>query len=372
MQIQLLIPGLLWPAATLGSPTAGLRLDGLAALIGRGQWQLAAPSSYPHALLRLLGAATPSPEQDLPLARWRRLGEDELTDPGNADAHWLCADPVHLAFNREHLLLQGFEQHEIGLDEAHSLAATLNETFADLGEFVIATPNRWYLRLHQPADASFHALDEVIGRPIRHFLPGGEQARRWQRTLNELQIVLHNHAVNPQREAAGQRSINSLWLWGAGTNLNVSIPTPTDGKLLQASDPLTRGLLRSVAASISPPDYAQAASSPASLVMLDSVLAPARNLDLQGWTQALHQLEQQWFAPLAAAFKAGSLQRLDLIAPGDRATLVLSLQRSARWKFWRQPRAFDDLLRAAAPAQDLSQFPAPAPHSPDSSSHAPY
>lgn len=372
MQIQLLIPGLLWPAATLGSPTAGLRLDGLAALIGRGQWQLEAPRPYPHELLRLLGAETPSPEQELPLAHWRRLGENELADPGNADAHWLCADPVHLAFSREHLLLQGFDENEISLDEAHSLAATLNQTFADLGEFVVATPNRWYLRLHQAADASFHALDEVIGRPIRHFLPGGEQARLWQRTLNELQIVLHNHALNPEREAAGQRSINSLWLWGAGTNLKSPIPAPADGKLLQASDPLARGLLRSAATSVSTPDYTQAANSATSLVMLDSVLAPARNLDLQRWTQALQQLEQQWFAPLAAALKAGTLQRLELIAPGDRATLVLSLQRSARWKFWRQPRAFDNILRAAAPAQDLSQLPAPAPSTSDSSSHAPY
>ena len=36
MQIQLLIPGLLWPTATLLGPASGLALDGLATLLGRG------------------------------------------------------------------------------------------------------------------------------------------------------------------------------------------------------------------------------------------------------------------------------------------------------------------------------------------------
>lgn len=42
MQIQLLIPGLLWPVATLLGPASGLALDGLASLLGRGRRQVTA------------------------------------------------------------------------------------------------------------------------------------------------------------------------------------------------------------------------------------------------------------------------------------------------------------------------------------------
>ena len=34
--------------------------------------------------------------------------------------------------------------------------------------------------------------------------------------MNEVQIVLHNHARSRAREEAGRRAVNSVWVWGAG------------------------------------------------------------------------------------------------------------------------------------------------------------
>ena len=116
MQIQLLIPGLLWPTATLLGPASGLALDGLATLLGRGTRELREFEPYDRQFARLFGLE----DAHLPLAALRRLGEADAaaTEPGS---HWLCADPVNLSFAREHLLLHPFADDALGIDEAATL-----------------------------------------------------------------------------------------------------------------------------------------------------------------------------------------------------------------------------------------------------------
>lgn len=191
---------------------------------------------YDRQFARLFGLE----DAHLPLAALRRLGEADAaaTEPGS---HWLCADPVNLSFAREHLLLHPFADDALGIDEAATLITALNELFTDLGHFEACTPTRWYLRLKQPTEVTLYALDDVIGRPIKHFLPEGKDARLWQRTMNEAQIVLHNHAASQAREAAGKRPVNSLWLWGAGT-LTQNPRAPAQA--VQATDPLSLGMAR--------------------------------------------------------------------------------------------------------------------------------
>ncbi|MFU2488833.1 hypothetical protein [Thauera sp. WH-1] len=351
MQIQLLIPGLLWPAATLLGPASGLALDGLATLLGRGRRQVSPFEPYDRQLARLFGL----PGDSVPMATLRRLGEADAPphDPGR---HWLCADPVNLSFSREHLLLQAFPDDELEDEESAELVAALNEVFADLGRFEACTPTRWYLRLHQPSAVTLYPLDDVTGRPIKHFLPEGEDARLWQRTMNEAQIVLHNHARSRAREEAGRRPVNSVWLWGAGA---LEQPLRAPARQVQATDPVSIGLARAAGLPVGAPDAA-AALAQDTLVVLDSQRKPAQQLDLQAWRGGLEALERDWFAPLAAAFQHGRLDTLRLTAPGDRGTLQLELSRSARWKFWRKPYAFETVLKSLAPApMPVSDTPPP-------------
>ncbi|MBS0513404.1 MAG: hypothetical protein JSR42_19785 [Proteobacteria bacterium] len=355
MQIQLLIPGLLWPTATLLGPATGLPLDGLAALLGRGRRQVRDFEPYDRQLARLFGLDADA----MPMAMLRRLGEPE-SPPPEAGGHWLCADPVNLSFAREHMLLQAFPEGEVDAEEASELVAALNEIFADLGRFEACTPTRWYLHLDKPARVTLYPLDDVIGRPVKHFLPEGEEARLWQRTMNEAQIVLHNHARSRAREEAGLRAVNSIWLWGAGEFVR---PPATAAGLVQAEDPLSVGLARAAGVRVSAPDVASALRQD-TVVVLDSLRKPAQQLDLEAWRRSLEALERDWFAPLAEAFRAGRLTSLRLIAPGDRRTLELELRAADRWKFWRKPHAFEALLKSLAPApMSLPDAPPPSPGS---------
>lgn len=341
MQIQLLIPGLLWPAATLLGPASGLALDGLSTLLGRGRRQVTAFEPYDRQLARLFGLHG----DPLPLAMLRRLGEADAPAP-EPGANWLCADPVNLSFAREHLLLQAFPDEELDAAESAELVAELDALFADLGRFEACTPTRWYLRLHRPTAVTLYPLDDVTGRPVKHFLPEGEDARLWQRTMNEAQIVLHNHARSRAREDAGRRAVNSVWLWGAGV-LDTSPQAPA--RQVQASDPISIGLARAAGVAVTPPNPAGALTQD-TLVVLDVLRKPAQQLDLDTWRRELEALERDWFVPLANAFRAGRIDALRLTAPGDRGTLQLELRRSERWKFWRKPCGFDALLKSIAPA----------------------
>ena len=350
MQIQLLIPGLLWPVATLLGPASGLALDGLADLLGRGRRQVTAFEPYDRQLARLFGVHGDT----LPMALLRRLGEADAPAP-EPGIQWLCADPVNLSFAREHLLLQAFPDDELDAAESAELVAELNGLFADIGHFEACTSTRWYLRLHRPTAVTLYPLDDVTGRPVKHFLPEGEDARLWQRTMNEAQIVLHNHARSRAREAAGQRAVNSLWLWGAGA---LDTPPQAPARLIQATDPISIGLARAAGVPVSAPDLHSALAQD-TLVVLDGLRKPAQQLDLDAWRRGLEALERDWFAPLAAAFRRGELHALRLTAPSDRGTLHLDLRGSARWAFWRKPYAFDALLKSVAPAP--MQMPAAAP-----------
>jgi hypothetical protein len=346
MQIHLVIPGLIWPGISAISPVSGLELPALARLLGFGRHHVAAFEPLDRQLAGLFGYTTSGSDSDpLPLAALRRLGEPAMDAPAR-DNLWLCADPVNLSFAREHLLLNELADDDLEADEVAALIASLNDTFSDLGRFEAGTPTRWYLKLAAATQARLYPVHDVIGRPIKDFLPEGKDARLWQRTMNEAQIVLHNHPVNQLRESAGRRPANSLWFWGAGT---LRSGTPFSASTVQSRDPLTCGLARSAGVVPGVPDYG-AALRQDTLVVLDNLLKPALQLDIDNWRTRLAELECDWFGPLADALRAKRLHTLRLSAPGDRGTFELVVRASDSWKFWRKPCPFDTLLKSLLPA----------------------
>lgn len=351
MQIHLVLPGLLWPSATLLGPAADLALPGLHQLLGYGQRQITDFEPFDRQIAHLFGLDA----DPLPLGTLRRLGEPNIMPASDDDAggEWLCADPVNLSFAREHLLLGEFPADDISTAEADELIAALNANFADIGRFDASTPTRWYVHLAQPTRARLFPLHDVVGRPIKHFLPEGDDARLWQRTLNEVQIVLHNHPVSQAREAAGRRPVNSLWFWGAG---QMARAPRAPMAAVQASDPVSIGLARASGAPTSAPDVSRALTQD-TLVVLDTLRRPALQLDLDAWREGLLALERDWFAPLAQALRGGRLQQLTLSAPGDRSTLQLRAGARDHWRFWRKPLTLDALLKSIAPPPAVSPTP---------------
>lgn len=334
MQLHIVVPGLLWPKDSLNEITRGLHLPALAALLGRGRIQRLPALPFE----RWLGNAFGVQYGEAPFGALRLLGEG--LDSGKAA--WLCADPVHLRFSRDTLVVGGAAELDLAQAEADQLAAELNAQLGEFGEFIAPHPRRWYLRLKRPAQLSTHALSTVTGRSIEPFLPQGDDAPAWRRFINEAQVLLHNHPVNAAREAAGRPVANSLWPWGAGA-LPPGAVAPAAH--VHAGHALALGLAKLAGVSASAVPARPEDAVPQSLTLLESLGEAAQGLDAPAWRAGLADLEARWFAPLLAALQARRVSGIRLTALGDEAAIDVTIAAGDLWKFWRLPKSLPDILK---------------------------
>lgn len=332
MHTHLVIPGLMWPSEQARGFADTLHLPALTTLLGRAGIKRLDGASPESTLGRLFGIDADDPAE----AALRRLGEEDgmrSTEP------LLCADPAHLHFSRDHLLLADASELAISPAEATALIDSLNDTFADLGRFEAPAPDRWYLSPNSDTNVRFARLGEVTSRPIAFFMPEGDDAMAWHRAANEIQVFLHNHPVNSAREANAQRPINSVWFWGAG-RLPVSLAAPADALVM--SSPHGRGLAR--ASGLEPVDASRWSElKPASnqLIELDGLLLPSRYLDIVRWHDALHAIEANWCEPILQAVKRRQINRLTITLPDERGCRELSLTPNRLLQFWRKVESLE-------------------------------
>jgi len=208
-RVTLLIPHLLWPEPNDAYAFDDLTVPGLTTLLVRGQFNRAAIEPWEASLLALMGVGEHS------AAELRRRGEAD--SPDARAANWLCADPVHLKFHHERIVLADTGAFSLAAEESAALIEALNREFGDLGRFEAPHPERWYLSIAETLAYRAPPLSAAAGRTLD--LPEGGDAARVKRWLNEIQMMLHAHPVNQAREARGQPPVNGLWLWGGGEKM---------------------------------------------------------------------------------------------------------------------------------------------------------
>ncbi len=192
--------------------------------------------------LRAIGHAVPA-EGLAALRFWGQTGER----PGA----WIAAaDPVHLEARLDHLRLHALRGDDIARPDLRDLVDYLQEGLGDDERYAFARLGRFtYLRGHEPIATAAVSPDAIDGRAPDEFMPAGEDAATHDQLLSELQMALHDHAVNQRRAASGRRSINSIWFWGGGTAPEQD-PRPIPP--LFGEDPLFRGYWDSCAGVIKP------------------------------------------------------------------------------------------------------------------------
>jgi hypothetical protein len=328
--LTLIVPGLIWTRQALADLTFDLPLPAFTTLLGRGRLRHLPPADTTAHLAAAGGLATP-----LPAAALRRLA---LRGESGNDA-WLCLDPVRLRFAERSMIVDDPRSLQLSAEESATLAASLAPTFAALGRIDVLSPDTWNLRLNADAPA-FTPLSEAAGRSAAP-LPGGPAYAPWRQALSEAQILLHEHPLNKAREAAGKPAVNSLWPWGGGR-----LPSPGAGRhdAFWSGDPVAAGVARLLGISHAelPAGFvASTARNP--LAIHDAMEGPARGADAIAWRDALEAFEAGWLAPALAALRSGRLDGLCLLAPGELGSAELQVSRSDLWKFWRKPRALNEL-----------------------------
>lgn len=337
VHLTLLIPELIWPEPADQFTLGKLNSPGLQWLIARARLEHRPRLAFENALEQLFGLSA------APLGALRLLGEGQAAA---RQGHWLCADPVHLRFHHERIVLADAGAFELELEEAQAIATALNARFADMGEFHVADPRRWYLKLHAAVDHPVEPISAVAGRRIDGDLNGDSlPLTRW---LNEVQMFLHGHPVNERRQSAGKPAINSLWLWGGG---EVSRIEPPAFSAIFSDNPLARGLAHATQIPLFDKPSMLAATLPEAgdnpLVVLDQLLPRVLYEDGDGWRSAFNALENDWFAPLQKAL-GKPVEHLTLIAPTIYGHLTYTLAAGERWKFWKSAPAVQQIAENLA------------------------
>jgi hypothetical protein len=326
MHVTLLVPDLLWPRDD-GAPYDGLDLPALALLLARARRRIF-PAIGPEAWL--CQAFEVERQHDWPVAALTY--EFDGGTPG--DDYWLRADPVHLLAHRDRLTLLDTGTVKPSVEDAAELTALLNRHFeADDLAFHAPTPERWYLRAPGAPRLSTREISQSAGRDVAGALPTGEDALPWRRALTEMQMLLHEHPVNQRREARGELTINSLWLWGGGRR--TAVPgqhfSHVAGENALALALAARAGIEAVSGSSLPDDRGAR--------VLAAAEAPGgRCGDGARWRHAMMDLERAWFAPLLSALRRREVDEVALIALHPRACERFEVGAVDLLKFWKTVR----------------------------------
>ena len=131
---------------------------------------------------------------------------------------WLL-EPAHFHLAKDHLVLVAGATHDLTESDARQLAdAVVPLLEEELFNLQVLGPATWLLTpREQPLQVESASFEAAAGRNVDGYLPTGNQARRYRKLLNEVQMSWHEHAVNQRREESGKLPINSIWLSGPVT-----------------------------------------------------------------------------------------------------------------------------------------------------------
>jgi hypothetical protein len=191
--------------------------------------------SGPRELLASILQALKLPGPDSGLAALRLWGQT-----GDRPTVWIAAaEPVYLEPRLDHLCLHSQGVDAVPISDLQPLFDHLQHSLGEDSDFGFARIGSYgYVRASNPiATASMPAYIVDQQKPD-DFMPSGDDAAGYRKLISEVEMALHDHEVNLQRQANGLQPVNSLWLWGGGTAPQQHArPHPP----LFANDPLLRG-----------------------------------------------------------------------------------------------------------------------------------
>ena len=243
---------------------------------------------------------------------------------GERSGAWMtAADPVHLETRLNDLRLHAIGDNDLSLTDIRALFDHLQDTigsenvaFARLGHFA-------YLRGAADMASAKVSSQLVHGRLLEDVRPRGEGSESHDRLLSEMQMSLHEHEINNNRERLGRPVINSLWLWGGG-----SAPEQSTRQILPlfSDDPLFRGFWLSRTGIAEPwlPDYAAIAR-----FATDGFVSVIPECDRSGAPVDVLQCLRR----LRALLDSRKLRELTLYF---RDGLKIELSPLDRYRFWRR------------------------------------
>ena len=242
--------------------------------------------------------------------------------------YWLCAEPVYLHPDLDHVLL--FDKHTFDL-EKQELSHLVSEIDEMLLEHGITSHHghqqSLFFRTTDKLDVTFTPISEVSGKNILQHLPAGKEAAKWRMLQNEIQMQMSQSVVNREREQRGLVSVNGLWFWGGGYLLRPKHKQVFDAVF--ASDLLLQGfaVLTATKAEKNTITIDDVEQDKNTLVAFELTDAKPKS-----WLSFVLEFEKQWLQPALALLKNNKLDGLTLVT----GKTVTSFNKQQLSKFWKR------------------------------------
>ncbi len=302
-----------------------------AGLLANSQQKKVPFSGLDSSLFSLLGFPA---DIELPYAYYRAKKDRLNAVLAEHNGAMLCADPVHLKAGMSEIIMDTHHFDDLSAEEADSLLAVLNQHFAeDNLRFVKGSPNAWYLLLDADDSIQTTPLRELRGKDTAKYLPQSQQINL-HTIQNEIQMLLHSSEVNQQREQDGKLSINSLWLWGGGSQLKARTRVRSViGGGVRGEVVATVAGCRYLASAVEPEEeLSQLPAGGHHLLILDQLTPFALNDDPEGWQQQLNKLEAMWLQAAEKLLNKGKLKLLLHDCDGNSFTPEKSNPLNRLWR----------------------------------------
>ncbi|AXA90991.1 hypothetical protein [Massilia sp. YMA4] len=328
----LLVPFALPPAPMAPDLIRALQAPALAALLSRPAAQAYHPFEadsrvLPHEAwvahaLGLAGAPTAA-DAGAPVAPAVMAGHGMAPQAG----HWFLVHPVAIHVG-SHLQMSDPRQLQLAEEESRTLFEAVLPLFTDDGhELVYADAHNWFLRADAWAGLDTASPDAAYGDNLHAWMPRGDMARAFRRLQNEVQMLWFDHPLNAARQARGQPPVNSFWLWGGAD----ATRRPAANSLATAAAPDWLARLAAPGRRAATPAQLRAGD----VLVAGPALASGLAEDWGLWLEAMARLEQDWFAPLLAAQRAGSVGEVELVLTHRDGWLQTRTSKMAQYRFWR-------------------------------------
>lgn len=204
--------------------------------------------------------------------------------------------------------------------ERAALSQTLVEHLQSTGiQLHDSADGEWLLCSEEPLQVQTVTPEFAAENPRAEILPRGRDAGGLRRLMTEMQMLLHEHPVNTQRQNRGLPALNAIWVHGEGMLSDVtarSLPAAS------GDDVYLRGLYRlhDQPVKSKPVDAA---------TLLGQVAGPTvAIIDASD----LDTLESNWLAPLSRALLRGTIAKLTVMFDDWR----IDTDRAALFKLWRR------------------------------------
>jgi len=309
--VNLIIPGSIWPeVADLDYILHEARFDGLIKIFNRAH-----VSSYSLNYSDFMYNSC-FVDHNLSLAANYAI---QLNLDKNKN--YLLVEPTNLRPDRDRLLIAESDILQLNEEEANHLIEGLNEYFnPDEVHFYLIDEHKWLVELPYKVDQlSSYPLIDIIGSNIDDYLPAGENYLLVHRLLNEVQMLLHSHPINQERQQDGLMQINSIWLWDKNYK-----QLPREIQQIVRFDTLD-GLLANTNA-----------SAHNKAILIDSVYFALCYRDSFAWVNNMNKIVAKIIDPALKLLQQGKIAKLNLWIPMITCTRCVSLSRISLYKFWKK------------------------------------